>query len=98
MPAIDMPGVGMPDFKEMADVVRRTGIYGPWDYKAIVEEAIDFWKVETLTGLSEAGRKAQEKILAIPKRLEKVAQYIESRSTAKTFSFKFIYDRALHMA
>ena len=98
MPAIDMPGVGMPDFKEMADVVRRTGIYGPWDYKEIVEEAIDFWRIEALTGLSEAGRKAQDKILAIPKRLQRVAEYIESRSTAKTFSFKFIYDRALHMA
>ena len=98
MPAIDMPGVSMPAFKEMADVVRRTGIYGPWDYKAIVEEAIDFWKIEALTGLNDAGRAAQEKILAIPKRLGRVAEYIEARSTAKSFSFKFIYERAFEMA
>ncbi len=98
MPAIDMPGVSMPAFKEMADVVRRTGIYGPWDYKAIVEEAIDFWKIETLTGLNDIGRAAQEKILAIPKRLGRVAEYIEQRSTAKSFSFKFIYERAFDMA
>lgn len=32
MPAIDMPGLSMPNFREMADVVRRVGIYGPRDY------------------------------------------------------------------
>lgn len=97
MPSIEMPGATMPHFREMADVVRRSGIYGPWDYKKIVEEAIDFWNIEVLTGLNEAGRKAQEKILAIPKRLKKVAEYIEHRSTSKTFSFDFIYGRAFAM-
>ncbi|MFZ1282442.1 MAG: acyl-ACP desaturase, partial [Ignavibacteriaceae bacterium] len=33
MPAIDMPGISMPNFRDMADVVRRVGIYGPRDYK-----------------------------------------------------------------
>ena len=97
MPAIDMPGISMPDFKEMADVVRRTGIYGPWDYKEIVEEAIAFWDIEVLEGLNEAGRKAQDKILAIPKRLGRVAEFIEGRSQAKSFSFAFIYDREFAM-
>ena len=32
MPSIDMPGVNMPHFREMADVIRRAGIYGPRDY------------------------------------------------------------------
>jgi acyl-[acyl-carrier-protein] desaturase len=95
MPAIDMPGFSMPNFRDMADVVRRVGIYGPWDYKKIVEEAIKFWNIELLTGLNEAAAKAQEKIMSIPKRLEKVAQYIEQRTTQKTFSFDFIYNRIL---
>ena len=95
MPAIDMPGFSMPNFRDMADVVRRVGIYGPWDYKKIVEEAIKFWNIEMLTGLNEAAAKAQEKILSIPKRLEKVAEYIERRTTQKTFSFDFIYNRIL---
>ena len=95
MPAIDMPGFSMPNFRDMADVVRRVGIYGPWDYKKIVEEAIKFWNIEMLTGLNEMAAKAQEKILSIPKRLEKVAQYIEQRTTRKTFSFDFIYNRIL---
>ena len=95
MPAIDMPGFSMPNFRDMADVVRRVGIYGPWDYKKIVEEAIKFWNIEMLTGLNEMAAKAQERILSIPKRLEKVAQYIEQRTTRKTFSFDFIYNRIL---
>jgi acyl-[acyl-carrier-protein] desaturase len=95
MPAIDMPGFSMPNFRNMADVVRRVGIYGPWDYKRIVEEAIKFWNIEMLTGLNEMAAKAQEKILSIPRRLEKVAEYIEQRTTQKTFSFDFIYNRIL---
>ncbi|HEY2066120.1 MAG TPA: acyl-ACP desaturase [Gemmatimonadaceae bacterium] len=87
MPSIDMPGVNMPNFREMADVIRRAGIYGPRDYLEIVEEQIRFWAVETLEGLDEIGKRAQEKILEIPKRLERVADAMESRTRAKTFSF-----------
>jgi acyl-[acyl-carrier-protein] desaturase len=95
MPAIDMPGISMPNFRDMADVVRRIGIYGPRDYKKIVEEAIKFWEIEVITGLSNIAQKAQEKILSIPNRLEKVAEYIEKRTESKTFSFDFIYNRIL---
>ena len=87
MPSIDMPGINMPHFRDMADVIRRAGIYGPRDYLAIVEEQIKYWAIETLTGLDESGKRAQEKILGIPKRLERVADAMESRTRAKTFSF-----------
>ena len=92
-----MPGVSMPRFREFADVVRRAGIYGPRDYLKIVEEQVRFWRIESLTGLSEMGRKAQEKILSIPARLRKVAEYIESRNTAKTFSFELVWSRTFAM-
>ena len=93
LPSIEMPGLSMPNFKEMADVVRRSGIYGPWDYKKIVEDVLKFWEVEALTGLNEAGRIAQDKLLAIPKRLKQVAEYIDRRVDTKSFSFDFIYHR-----
>ncbi len=93
LPSIDMPGVSMPHFKEMADIVRKMGIYGPWEYKRIVEEALDYWKIGLLTGLNEAGRKAQDRIMALPERLRKVAEYIDQKSSEKSFSFAFIYDR-----
>ena len=97
MPSIDMPGVNMPHFREMADVIRRAGIYGPRDYLRIVEEQIRFWAVETLQGLDEAGKRAQERIMAIPRRLERVADALETRSRAKTFSFDVAFAREFAM-
>jgi acyl-[acyl-carrier-protein] desaturase len=98
MPAIDMPGINMPHFGGMADVIRRAGIYGPRDYLKIVEEQVRYWAIENLAGLSEAGRRAQEKILGIPARLERVAETIEARSRAKSFSFAVAFARAFEMA
>lgn len=97
MPSIDMPGVNMPHFREMADVIRRAGIYGPRDYLKIVEEQIRFWAIDTLTGLDEVGRRAQEKILGIPRRLERVADALETRSRPKSFSFAVTFAREFAM-
>jgi acyl-[acyl-carrier-protein] desaturase len=97
MPAIDMPGVNMPHFRELADVVRRAGIYGPRDYLKIVEEQIRFWAIDRLEGLNEAGKKAQEKIMAIPSRLERIAGVIEQKTKRKTFSFDVAFGREFQM-
>jgi acyl-[acyl-carrier-protein] desaturase len=93
MPGIDMPGVAMPHFRELADVVRRVGIYGPREYLQIVKEQIDFWKIGALRGLNALARSAQEKIMEIPTRLERVADVIESRAKRKTFSFELTFAR-----
>ena len=98
MPAIDMPGASMPHFNEMADVIRRAGIYGPRDYLRIVEEQIKFWAIDTLDGLDEAGKRAQEKIMAIPKRLTRVADLMETRAKTKTFSFAVAFGKEFEMA
>ena len=97
MPAIDMPGVKMPNFREFSDVVRRAGIYGPRDYLKIVEEQIKFWAIDTLEGLNEAGRKAQEKIMGIPDRLERIAKMMDTKSKAKSFSFEVIFNKEFAM-
>ena len=98
MPSIDMPGVNMPHFREMADVIRRAGIYGPRDYLTIVREQIRFWAIETLEDLDEIGRRAQEAIMGVPARLERVADAMETRSRAKTFSFAVAFAREFSMA
>jgi acyl-[acyl-carrier-protein] desaturase len=97
MPSIDMPGVTMPHFREMADVVRRAGIYGPRDYLKIVEEQIRFWAIDALEGLDDVGKRAQEKIMDIPKRLERVADALETRSRQKTFSFAVAFAQEFSM-
>ena len=68
-------------------MIRRAGIYGPRDYLKIVEEQIKYWALDAVDGLNDLGKKAQEKIMAIPARLERVADMMETRSRAKTFSF-----------
>jgi acyl-[acyl-carrier-protein] desaturase len=97
LPAIDMPGVTMPGFKDLADVIRRAGIYGPRDYLRIVQEQIRYWKIESLQGLNELGRKAQEKIMGIPARLKRIADHMETRSKSKTFSFEVVFNREFAM-
>jgi acyl-[acyl-carrier-protein] desaturase len=97
MPAIDMPGFTMPHFRAMADVIRRAGIYGPRDYLKIVQEQIRYWTIETIEGLNEAGKLAQEKILGIPARLERIADAMETRSRAKTFAFDVAFAREFTM-
>jgi acyl-[acyl-carrier-protein] desaturase len=97
MPAIDMPGLTMPGYKELAEVIRRSGIYGPRDYLRIVQEQIKVWRIETLDGLNEVGRKAQERILQIPERLKRVSDIMESRTRAKTFSFEVVFNREFAM-
>jgi len=97
MPAIDMPGVNMPHFRDLADVVRRAGIYGPRDYLKIVEDLIKYWAIDGLTGLDELGARAQEKILGIPARLGRIADAIESKSRRKTFAFDVVFRREFEM-
>jgi acyl-[acyl-carrier protein] desaturase len=97
LPSIEMPGHTMPGFREIADVIRRSGIYGPRDYLRIVQEQIRYWRIDAVNGLNELGRKAQEKILEIPARLQRIAEHIETRSKAKTFSFEVVFNREFAM-
>jgi acyl-[acyl-carrier-protein] desaturase len=97
MPAIDMPGYKMPHFREMAEVIRRAGIYGPEDYVKIVEEQIRYWKIEALSTLNDAAEKARDKILSIPGRLKRIAEAMQSRTRAKTFSFDVAFAHEFRM-
>ncbi len=97
MPAIDMPGVNMPHFRELADVVRRAGIYGPRDYLSIVQELIKYWSIESLGGLNDLGRMAQEKIMGIPARLERIADIMEKKTKPKSFAFDVVFNRVFAM-
>ena len=97
LPSIEMSGHTMPGFREIADVIRRAGIYGPRDYLRIVQEQIRYWRIDAINGLNELGRRAQEKILEIPARLQRIAEHIESRSKAKTFSFEVVFNREFAM-
>jgi len=97
-PALAMPGHNIEGYAQMSEVERRAGIYGPREYLKLVEDLVRHWAIDKLTGLTTLGRTAQEKVMQLPKRLARMADYIESKAHRRTFSFEFIYRRAFEMA
>jgi acyl-[acyl-carrier-protein] desaturase len=96
MPALAMPGHTMPGYDHMSDVVRRADIYGPRHYQKIVEELLEFWGIGALAGLSSEGREAQDKLMKIPARLARMADYFEAKASGpRSFNFDFIGGRTV---
>jgi len=73
-----MPGVTMPGFKELADVIAGLGSTAPGTNLRIVQEQIRYWKIESLQGLNELDGRRRRRSWAF--RLVSS----ESRSTWKT--------------
>ena len=85
-----MPGHNVSGFTEMSEVIRRADIFGPRQYQKIVEELLEHWKIGDLTGLSAAGEEARDKLMKVPKRLSRIADYADAKSQKKTFKFDFL--------
>jgi acyl-[acyl-carrier-protein] desaturase len=98
VPALAMPGHNIEGYAQMSEVERRAGIYGPREYLRLVEDLVKHWAIDKMDGLTGLGRAAQEKVMGLPKRLARMADYIESKTARRTFSFEFIYRRAFEMA
>jgi acyl-[acyl-carrier-protein] desaturase len=88
-----MPGHNIAGFDDMSEVVRRAGIFGPRQYQGIVEELLEFWQIGGMTGLDAVGQDAQEKLMKVPSRLARVADYLDAKTQKRNFQFHFIYDR-----
>lgn len=97
-PALAMPGHNIDGYAQMSEVERRAGIYGPREYLKLVEDLLTHWAIDALDGLSAVGRAAQDKVMQLPRRLQRMADYIESKAHKRSFSFDFIYQRAFEMA
>lgn len=97
-PALAMPGHTIAGYAQMSEVERRAGIYGPREYLKLVEDLVKHWAIDALDGLSSVGRAAQDKIMQLPTRLARMAEYVESKAHTRSFSFDFIYQRAFEMA
>lgn len=95
MPRLAMPGHNIAGYDDMADVVHRSGIYGPRDYRRVVQECLDNWGIADLVPEDAAGREAQDKMMAVPARLDKLAGLLERRMRSKSFSFDITYQRAM---
>ena len=88
-----MPGHNIVGFSDLADVVRRAGVFGPRQYQKIVEELLEYWAIGALAGLSAEGADAQEKLMKIPARLARMADYQEAKQVPRSYRFDFLYGR-----
>ena len=90
-----MPGHNIAGFDELSEVLRRANIFGPRQYLKIVEELLEYWGIAALTGLNAEGASAQEKLMKVPQRLAKIADHQENKTAVRSFSFRFLNNRAI---
>lgn len=89
-PVLSMPGKTIPGYQMMSEVERRGGIFGPREYAGIVQESLDYWQIGSLMPDSGAACDAQAQLMALPDRLLKLADRLDSRSKKKSFEFDFL--------
>ena len=97
LPAIDMPGVTMPGLQGAGRGHPPGRDLRSARLPADRPGADPLLEDREAPGLDELGRKAQEKILGIPARLKRIAEHMETRSQAKTFSFEVVFNREFAM-
>ncbi len=93
-----MPGHNIAGFSEMSEVLDRSGIFGTRQYLKIVEELLEHWNIGGMTGLDHEGAKAQERLMKVPARLARVADYAEAKKQARSYAFDFLDGRTVSLA
>jgi len=77
MPAVLMTDGHDPDlFTKFSLVAQRTGVYTATDYAEIIDDLVETWNVDKLTGLSSSAAKAQEYICTLAARYKKLAERV----------------------
>ena len=93
----EMPGHKIPGFAEMSEVLGRGGVFGTRHYQGIVEELLAYWEIGSLTGLSGHAQHSQDRLMKVPSRLARMADYAEAKAQKKKFSFDVIYHRSVEL-
>ena len=93
----EMPGHKIAGFAEMSEVLGRGGVFGTRHYQSIVEELLAYWDVGSLTGLSPHAQHSQDRLLNLPPRLARMADYAESKAQPRPVSFDVIYKRTVEL-
>jgi acyl-[acyl-carrier-protein] desaturase len=80
MPAVLM-GEGSPRtslYKDFSEITQKVGIYTGWDYARIIEHLVEYWKIETLTGLDAVAAKAQDYLANLADRYMRLADRMKA--------------------
>jgi acyl-[acyl-carrier-protein] desaturase len=77
-----MPGTGIPDFARHASIIAKAGIYNLAIHhdQVLVPIVLRHWNVAGLTGLTDEGERARERLLAHVARIGRVAARLTTRS------------------
>ncbi len=80
MSDFEMPGIAIPRFKRRSIEMAHLGIYNLRIHaEQVVVPLLRHWDIGSLTGLSNVGAAAQEKLMALPAELIEQAEYFETR-------------------
>lgn len=71
-----------------SDAAQRAMVYTGQDYINILKELLDDWKIEHVTGLNEQAEKAQEYLMKLPQRLQRITDRIATPDLQ--YQFKWV--------
>ncbi|RLM87363.1 acyl-[acyl-carrier-protein] desaturase 4, chloroplastic-like [Panicum miliaceum] len=103
---VTMPGELMTDgrdenlFDHFAAVAQRVGVYTAADYGDMVEHFVRRWGVAELGGLSGEGRRAQDYVCGLPRkirRMEQLAHDCAAQKEAQPVSFSWVFERPVRL-
>lgn len=92
-----MPGHNIAGFADLSEVVSRSDVFNTRHYQSIVEELLVYWDIGGLTGLSGHAAHTQERLMKVPARLARMADYTEAKQQHRSFAFDFIYQRTVEV-
>jgi acyl-[acyl-carrier-protein] desaturase len=83
----EMNGVKSSLFDHFSDAAQRIGVYTTADYTTIMRGLIQDWDLESVRGLSDQAEKARDYVIALPSRLERLAERVKVPELAYPFSW-----------
>ncbi len=75
-------------WSHFSDAAQRCMVYTAQDYIDILKQLLDDWKIEHVNGLTEQAQKAQEYLMKLPNRLQRITDRISTPD--QEYKFKWV--------
>lgn len=83
MMKFEMPGTGMPDYRERAEMLATEGNYGPYEYYTqVIDKLWKYWEVDKLAPDLTIAREKQKELIKYHKRLGRIAARFKRKNDA----------------
>ncbi len=74
-------------FEHFSDIAQRLNVYTTHDYIDIMKKLINYWAIDKVSGLNEAGEKARDYLMTLPDRLTRIAERVSIPDTPYKFAW-----------